>query len=119
MAETLGGSSQQDVEYPIDLIVPQEPEENLRGSRSRLNKYFEVHVVRNTIYAYHSKGCQLIHFEGEEKPPRQAEILMALQTLQANMKGIRGLHNARKNSFILYPVDRDEKLLNLEKKLTS
>ncbi|KAL3859792.1 hypothetical protein ACJMK2_009986 [Sinanodonta woodiana] len=75
---------------------PQEQEKNLRGSISRLNRYFETQVEGNTLYAFHSRGCQLIPFSGVEKPPIQAEILMSIQALGVNMRGIRGLQNAGK-----------------------
>ncbi|KAL3884466.1 hypothetical protein ACJMK2_024605 [Sinanodonta woodiana] len=87
---------------------------NLRGSRSRLSRYFEVQIDGNTLYAFHSQGCQLITFEGQERPPRQAKILMALQNLGVNMKGIRGLQNAGRNDYMLYPVVKEIKLLNFD-----
>ncbi|KAL3859200.1 hypothetical protein ACJMK2_009429 [Sinanodonta woodiana] len=91
-------SSQQGDDHPVDP-EPFNQDENLRGSRSRLSLYFEVQVDGDTLYAYHSRGCQLISFSGEEKPPRQAEILMSLQSLGVNMRGIRGLQNAGRNSY--------------------
>ncbi|KAL3835947.1 hypothetical protein ACJMK2_021406 [Sinanodonta woodiana] len=111
-------SSNVSFSHPADSEVSQvnEQEElvNLRGSRSRLSRYVDVQIDGNTLYAFHSQGCQLISFEGEERPPRQAEILMALQNLGVNMRGIRGLQNTGKNDYTLYPVDKEIKLLNFD-----
>ncbi|KAL3884946.1 hypothetical protein ACJMK2_025045 [Sinanodonta woodiana] len=107
-------SSQQGDDHPVDP-EPLNQDENLRGSRSRLSLYFEVQVDGDTLYAYHSRECQLISFSGEEKPPRQAEILTSLQSLGVNMWGIRGLQNAGINSYMFYPVDKEQTLLNFVK----
>ncbi|KAL3875840.1 hypothetical protein ACJMK2_033751 [Sinanodonta woodiana] len=85
-------SSQQGDDHTVDHPVDPEPlnqDENLRGSRSRLSLYFEVQVDGDTLYAYNIRVCQLISFSGEEKSPRQDEILMSLQSLGVNMRGIR------------------------------
>ncbi|KAL3832777.1 hypothetical protein ACJMK2_024391 [Sinanodonta woodiana] len=110
-------NSQQGSIHPVDPEEPQpqEQEENLRGSRSRLSRYFEVQVEGDTLYAFHSRGCQLISFSGVDKPPKQAEILMSLQTLGVNMRGIRGLQNAGKSNYMLYPVAKETKLLKFDK----
>ncbi|KAL3891153.1 hypothetical protein ACJMK2_003416 [Sinanodonta woodiana] len=111
-------SSQQGDDHPVDHPVDPEPlnqDDNLRGSRSKLSLYFEVQLDGDTLYAYHSRGCQLISFSVEEIPPRQAEILMSLQSLEVNMRGIRGLQNAGRNSYMLFPVDKEQKLLNFVK----
>ncbi|KAL3881852.1 hypothetical protein ACJMK2_028244 [Sinanodonta woodiana] len=85
----------------------------MNGSRSRLHLYFDVVIERNTLLAYHGKGCQLISFAEDGKAPRLAEILAALQAMGTNMSIIQGLQNAGRNRYMLYPIDMTTPILNV------
>lgn len=79
-----------------------------------MGKYFNTRLETNGLYAYHSKGCQIIDFGEAKQCPGQADILTAMKIEEININDIKGLQNMGRNKYMLYPKDPEVPIIKRE-----